>query len=250
MYTVQATGPSGDRNVPADAVGLITNVTATDANTNLRFYPTGGSVPETSNLNPRPGSPPVPNVVVGLSDSGQFDVRNSNRFVNVIIDVSAYLVDHTHDDRYALIDHNHDDEYLGQGEIKITHAPGDWVADTILNTQAGFDHLPTQTKVDGAGTVMMPLTGPASFAPGDVAYEPTKVTYCAKTLSARATINRVTVSATGIGATGSAQDTTIRNTAGCYDLTIGPGALNGSSFMLILETGGVGVAILETIIST
>ena len=97
---------------------------------------------------------------------------------------------------------------------------------------------------------MMPLTGPASFASGDVAYEPTKVTYCAKTLSAGATINRVRVSANGIGATGSAQDITIRNTAGCYDLTIGPGALNGSSFMLILETGGAGVAILETVIST
>ncbi|MEO1057165.1 MAG: hypothetical protein AAFY28_09655 [Actinomycetota bacterium] len=53
-YTVQGTGPSGDCDVPGDAVGLVTNVTAVEATqqTNLRFYPTGGSVPLVSNLNP------------------------------------------------------------------------------------------------------------------------------------------------------------------------------------------------------
>ncbi|MEO1059079.1 MAG: hypothetical protein AAFY28_19390 [Actinomycetota bacterium] len=252
-YTVKGTGPSGDCNVPADAVGLITNVTATDAtaNTNLRFYPTGGSIPETSNLNPRPGSPPVPNaVVVGLNGLGEFDVRNFNGFVNVIIDVSAYLVDHTHDDRYALIDHNHDDEYLGQGEIEMTHAPGDWVPDGIINTPAGFNYLPTQTKVDGSGTVMMPLSGPASFGSGEIEYEPAKVTYCATNLSAGAFIDRVTVQPAGIGAIGVAQDDTNRVSPGCYDLAIDSGALSGSSYVLILETGGAGITILETVTST
>ncbi|MEO1057113.1 MAG: hypothetical protein AAFY28_09390 [Actinomycetota bacterium] len=102
-YTVQGTGVSGDCNVPADAVGLVGNVTAVDASeqTNLRLYPTGGIVPTVSNLNPSPGAPPAPNAVtVGLDGSGQFDVRNANGNVHIVIDVSAYLVDHNHDDRY------------------------------------------------------------------------------------------------------------------------------------------------------
>ncbi len=242
-YTVKGTGPSGDCNVPADAVGLITNVTATDAtaNTNLRFYPTGGTIPETSNLNPRPASAPVPNaVVVGLNDLGEFDVRNFNGFVNVIIDVSAYLVDHTHDN-----------DYLPTGDIEITHAPGDWVPDDILNPPMFFNRLPTQTKVDGSGTVMMPLTGPASFGSGAIEYEPTKVTYCAKNLQAGAFIERVTVQASGIAATGLAQDDTNRVSPGCYDLAIDSGAVSGTSYVLIVEIGGGGgITILESVIST
>ncbi len=102
-HTVQGTGPSGNCNIPANAVGLVTNVTADQATqtTNLRLYPTGAPVPTTSNLNPRPGAAPTPNAVtVGLNGGGQFDVRNAKGSVHVIIDVSAYLVDHTHDDRY------------------------------------------------------------------------------------------------------------------------------------------------------
>ena len=102
-YTVQGTGPSGNCNIPGDATGLVLNVTAahaTDA-TNLRLYPTGTALPTTSNLNPRPGAPPTPNgVTVGLNGSGEFDIRNANGTVHVIIDATAYLVDHTHDDRY------------------------------------------------------------------------------------------------------------------------------------------------------
>jgi len=102
-YTVTATGPSGNCTIPTDATGLILNVTAVDATeaTNLRLYPTGGTVPTTSNLNPRPGAPPTPNgATVGLNGSGEFDIRNANGTVDVIIDVTAYLVHHTHDDRY------------------------------------------------------------------------------------------------------------------------------------------------------
>ncbi|MEO1057164.1 MAG: hypothetical protein AAFY28_09650 [Actinomycetota bacterium] len=37
---------------------------------------------------------------VGLNGAGQFEVRNQNGNVHLIIDVVAYLVDHNHDDRY------------------------------------------------------------------------------------------------------------------------------------------------------
>ena len=102
-YPVAGTGPSGECDVPAGAVGLITNVTAVGAtqDTNLRLFPTGGTFPGTSSLNPRPGAAPTPNsVTVGLNGSGEFSVYNAKGTVDVIIDVAAYLVDHTHDDRY------------------------------------------------------------------------------------------------------------------------------------------------------
>ena len=103
IHTVAATEPTGPCNVPAGAVGLVTNVTALNAtaNTNLRFFPAGGQVPGTSNLNPRPGGAPTPNAVtVGLNGAGQFSIRNAFGTVDVIVDVAAYLVDHDHDDRY------------------------------------------------------------------------------------------------------------------------------------------------------
>jgi hypothetical protein len=102
-YTVQGTGPSGNCNIATDATGLVLNVTADQATqaTNLRLYPTGGTVPTTSNVNPRPGAAPTPNAAtVGLNDAGEFDIRNAKGSVHVIIDVTAYLVHHTHDDRY------------------------------------------------------------------------------------------------------------------------------------------------------
>ena len=102
-YPIQGTGPSGNCNIPTDATGLVLNVTAVDATmaTNLRLYPTGGTVPTASNLNPRPGAPPTPNgVTVGLNNDGKFTVRNAKGTVHIIIDVTAYLVHHRHDDRY------------------------------------------------------------------------------------------------------------------------------------------------------
>ena len=102
-YTIAGRGPSGQCNVPADAVGLVMNVTALNASTftNLQFFPAGSAAPGTSNLNPQPGGPPTPNsVTVGLNGAGQFSVLNAAGTVNVIIDVAAYLVDHNHDDRY------------------------------------------------------------------------------------------------------------------------------------------------------
>jgi hypothetical protein len=111
VHTITATGPSGNCNVPGDALGLIGNATAVNAseNTNLRLYPADASgYPQVSNLNPRPGAPPTPNgFTVGLSGIGEFNIRNAKGSVDVIVDVAAYLVHHTHseyDDTEAAID--------------------------------------------------------------------------------------------------------------------------------------------------
>ena len=98
-------GVTGNCDLPTGITALSLNVTAVEATqqTNLRFFPAGAELPTTANLNPTPGSPPIPNSVqVGLNVSnGQFSVFNRAGSVSVIIDVVGYYDDHTHDDRYS-----------------------------------------------------------------------------------------------------------------------------------------------------
>jgi hypothetical protein len=78
-YTLSGWGVVGDCTLPAGTAGLALNVTAVDPTdpTYLTLYPTGASLPTTSNLNPWPGQPPTPNAVnVDLNGSGRFDVFN------------------------------------------------------------------------------------------------------------------------------------------------------------------------------
>ena len=74
--TLNGWGATGDCNLPNDITGLAANVTAVNATaqTNVRFYAQGGTVPETANLNPTPGAPATPNAVnIALNDAnGQF----------------------------------------------------------------------------------------------------------------------------------------------------------------------------------
>ncbi len=98
-------GVTGNCDLPTGITALSLNVTAVEATqqTNLRFFPAGAELPTTANLNPTPGSPPIPNSVqVGLNiTTGQFSVFNRAGSVSVIIDVVGYYDDHTHDDRYS-----------------------------------------------------------------------------------------------------------------------------------------------------
>jgi hypothetical protein len=102
-YNVQARGAQGNCNLPTTATGVVLNVTAVGATaqTNLRFFPTGGTAPTVSNLNPAPGAPPAPNAVTTrLANDGRFSIFNFRGNVNVIVDVAGYYTDHHHDDRY------------------------------------------------------------------------------------------------------------------------------------------------------
>ena len=96
-----ATGECAGR-IPADAVGLSTNVTALGATeiSFLTFWPTGQR-PNSSSLNPAPGEPPTPNAVATTIDSGKFNVYNNLGETHVLIDVNGYYVNHDHDDRYS-----------------------------------------------------------------------------------------------------------------------------------------------------
>lgn len=104
VHTLEATGASGNCDLPATATAIVANVTALDptAPTNLRLYPAGAELPTTSNLNPTPGQPPTPNAVtVGLDDDGEFSIRNAFGNVNVIVDLVGYFETGGFDERYA-----------------------------------------------------------------------------------------------------------------------------------------------------
>ena len=90
--TVQAHGSNGDCTIPADAVGLLLNVTADGATapTFLTIW-ADGARPVASSLNPFPGEPPTPNTVTTeLSNAGSFEIFNLAGTVNVIVDVNGY----------------------------------------------------------------------------------------------------------------------------------------------------------------
>jgi streptogramin lyase len=87
--SLQITGVGG---VPATADAVILNVTATGSNANsfLTAYPTGGSVPNVSNLNFAAGET-IPNLVtVKLGTGGKVSFANAVGSVQVIADVAGY----------------------------------------------------------------------------------------------------------------------------------------------------------------
>lgn len=105
-YSVTGVGASGTEcagDLPADALGLVLNVTALGATlpTFITIYPTGETRPNTSSLNPSPGQPPTPNAVTtSLGTGNQFSVYNRHGNVHVLADVVGYYAHHNHDDRY------------------------------------------------------------------------------------------------------------------------------------------------------
>ena len=73
-HSIKGVGAVGECGLPADAVGLVLNVTAVDATqlTFLTFWPTGAEQPNASSLNPSPDAPPTPNAVsMVLVENGQ-----------------------------------------------------------------------------------------------------------------------------------------------------------------------------------
>ena len=105
-FRVQQADTRCTGKIPADALALSMNVTATDAagpESFITIWP-GGTRPESASLNPVAGQPPTPNAVTtGLASGQEFSVYNNAGSVNVIIDVNGYYVNHNHDDRYASV---------------------------------------------------------------------------------------------------------------------------------------------------
>jgi len=101
--TLQVTGVGG---VPADATGVVLNVTAVSPTTNgyLTVFPADAARPLASNLN-FAARQTVPNsVTVRLgstgADLGKIKIFNVAGQTHVIVDVGGFFRGHNHDDRY------------------------------------------------------------------------------------------------------------------------------------------------------
>jgi len=103
-FTTPVRGNVGNCIVPADATGVVMNVTAVEpsAATYLTVFPGDVARPLASNLNVAPGAPPTPNQVTVLlgASLGDIKIYNLAGNVHVIADVVGYFVDHNHDDAY------------------------------------------------------------------------------------------------------------------------------------------------------
>lgn len=149
-FDVQATNTDCAGLIPADAVGLSTNMTALGA-TSQSFYTVwpSGPRPDASSLNPAPGEPATPNAVATPIDAGKFNVYNNRGENHIIIDINGYYVNHNHDDLYG--------------------SPGASTAGTFSVGSAAFDAWSTNIDVrkslengtgsGGAWITAMPYTG-------------------------------------------------------------------------------------------
>lgn len=144
-YTVAATGSQGNCALPADAEGVVLNVTAVGASelTFLTVWPAGATRPTASVLNPAPGAPPTPNAVTTpLSDADEFSIYNRRGSVHLLADVVGY---------YTRLDleHDHDDRYPAQAELAALQTQ-------LVALQAQVAALPDE-----------PVPGPRGFSAWD-----------------------------------------------------------------------------------
>jgi hypothetical protein len=147
-YTLAGWGNVGNCTLPNGTAGLALNVTAVGATspTYLTLWPSDGTRPLSSNLNPWPGQPPTPNAVnVDLSPTGQFNIFNLAGNVDVIIDVVGIYDDHNHDDRY----YTKTDLQAELAALKAANATQDAYIKTVL---LGTAPVPSGQTVSGYGT--------------------------------------------------------------------------------------------------
>jgi hypothetical protein len=93
--TLAVIGTHGECTIPSGTTGIVSNVTIlnTTAPSYLTIYPSGETLPKSSNLNwSGANTPPTPNQVsVGLSAGGAIDVFNLQGSVDVIVDIVGYM---------------------------------------------------------------------------------------------------------------------------------------------------------------
>jgi hypothetical protein len=140
--TVQITGANGACTgalaIPADAVGVATNVTVIQPNgaasgrSYFTVYPNGATRPITSNLNFVNGQAPTPNKVdVGIGTGGQIIIYNNEGTAHAAVDIFGYY-----------IDHNHDDRYYTEGEVDAALATKANTADVYTKAQSDVTRTP------------------------------------------------------------------------------------------------------------
>ncbi len=84
---------SGSNSIPMDSTSVVLNVTATNTtgDSYLVAYPTGSSVPETSNLNWLEGETMAGLVEVTIGDGGKIDLKNALGTTNLVVDLEGYF---------------------------------------------------------------------------------------------------------------------------------------------------------------
>ena len=93
--TIQVTGTGvipGNPGIPADAKAVAINLTAINPNDfgNLRVYPDGSPVPNTSNINYIPGVDKAAFAVVDIPADGKIDVYSDGATIGLAADVFGY----------------------------------------------------------------------------------------------------------------------------------------------------------------
>src|SRR5262249_28116943 len=85
---------SGVGPVPADAIGVVLNLTGTEATapTFVTAWPTGELMPTASSLNLTPGVDAPNGVTVLLGAGGKLSLFNNNGSTHLVADVTGYLV--------------------------------------------------------------------------------------------------------------------------------------------------------------
>ena len=114
-YTAAVHGTNGNCTIPADAVGVVLNVTIDNPTTAsyLTVFPADKPLPLSSNLNWIPNQPPTPNAVTAtLSAAGAVSFYNHTGMVDVLADVMGY-----YKGGVVPTDHHHDDRYYTEGEV-------------------------------------------------------------------------------------------------------------------------------------
>jgi len=114
-YTAAVHGTNGNCTIPADAVGVVLNVTIDNPTSAsyLTVFPADKPLPLSSNLNWIENQPPTPNAVTAtLSAAGAVSFYNHAGSVDVLADIMGYFKGGV-----VPTDHNHDDRYYTEGEV-------------------------------------------------------------------------------------------------------------------------------------
>ncbi|MFW2333766.1 hypothetical protein [Ilumatobacter sp.] len=150
---VQVHGSNGRCSIPTTATAIMANVIAVGptAASFLSIWPADASNPGTSSLNYLAGQPPTPNTIsVALSSSGAITLLNRFGSVDVVIDISGYFADHSHDDRYytkAEIDD-------AISDVPALDAYTKSEADAAHDLKADASSVYTKTEVDAVANAL------------------------------------------------------------------------------------------------
>ncbi|HSJ90880.1 MAG TPA: hypothetical protein VK917_02355, partial [Ilumatobacter sp.] len=273
---VQITGANGACTgalaIPADAVGVATNVTVIQPNgaasgrSYFTVYPNGATRPITSNLNFVNGQAPTPNKVdVGIGTSGQIIIYNNEGTAHAAVDIFGYYIDHNHDDRYytegevdtalgakanaadvtaalatkanaadVYTKAQSDATFIPQGDIVIRQSTSD-LQPHFFGAPTSITYSVGGSTISGDGAVLVDLNGPAVL--GGVEYGLVSVEYCIEGVSGGATIDLFEV-ASNTPVNIVASDGTNRTASGCYSLTVNDSGAQGYDVFWVATGGG------------